>query len=86
MRQERRVTGVYEAGLPSVLRLFANAESFDQTGVSLGILAFEVVEEASSPTDEHEKPAARVVILGVDLEVLGQVADTLAQDRDLHFW
>ena len=57
----------------------------NQTGVPPGIFAFEVVEEASSPADQHEQPAARVVILSMDLEVLCQVADTLAQDRDLHF-
>ena len=86
MLQERRVTSAGAVTRPCVLRLFSDAESLDQARVPLDILVFEVVEEASSLSDELQEPAARVVVFGVDLEMLGQVSNALAQNRDLHFW
>ena len=70
---------------PGDSRLLADAKSLNEIRVSLGALTLKVVEEAPPLTDEHQEPSARVVIFGVNLEVLGQVADALAEDRDLHF-
>ena len=41
--------------------------------------------QPSSLPDELQQPAARVVIFRVDLKVLRQIADPLAQQRHLHF-
>ena len=79
----RLASGTSE-GQPCVLCLLANAKSLDQIRVAFGILTLHIVEEASPLADEFQKPAARVVIFGVDLEVFGQIADPLAQDRHLH--
>ena len=53
--------------------------------VALGIVFLEVVEQATPLADQHEKTAARAVILLVCLEVLRQVTNALAQQRDLDF-
>jgi hypothetical protein len=45
----------------------------------------EIVEKASPLSDEHEETAAGMVILYVDLEMLREVIDALAQQRDLNF-
>jgi hypothetical protein len=35
--------------------------------------------------DQHQQTAARMMILGVDLEMVGEVRDAFAQDRNLDF-
>jgi hypothetical protein len=56
----------------------------DDSSVSLDILFLEIVEEASTLTNQHQQPSARVMVFGVNLEMLGQVADPLAQNGDLY--
>jgi len=64
--------------------LLADAELGDHTFIALGIVFLEVVQQATPLADQHEKPAARAVVFLVRLEVLRQLADTLAEQRDLH--
>ena len=54
--------------------------------VALGIVFFEVVEQATSLADQHEKTATRAVILQVRFEVLRQLTNAFAQQSDLDFW
>jgi hypothetical protein len=65
--------------------LLANTEALDQLSIPLRILALEIVEQATALANELQKTATGVVIFGVDLEVLGQIADTFAEKRDLNF-
>src|SRR4030095_15212199 len=65
-------------------RLLPNTEPLDQLGVAIRIFALQVVQQASPLTDQLQKAAARVMILRVGLEMLGQVIDALAQERDLY--
>jgi hypothetical protein len=65
--------------------LLAEAESLNHGFVALGIVLFEVVEQAATLADQHEKTAARTVVLLVRFEVIRQLANTLAQQRDLDF-
>jgi hypothetical protein len=53
--------------------------------VALGIVFLEVVEQATPLADQHEKAAARAVVFLVRLEVLRQLANTLAEQCDLNF-
>ena len=53
--------------------------------VALGIVFFEVVEQATTLADQHEKTAARTVVLLVRFEVIRQLANALAKQRDLDF-
>ena len=45
----------------------------------------EVVEHPTPPPDEHQQAALAVEVLLVDLHVLGEMADALREQRDLHF-
>ena len=65
--------------------LLTEPEALDQLLVPGAVDAGEVLQEAVTSADELEQPATRRVVLLVRLEVLGQLADALAQDRDLHF-
>ena len=66
-------------------RLLADAEFRDDRLIPLGIVFLQVVEQATPLADQHEKAAARTVVFLVRLEVLRQLANALAQQRDLDF-
>ena len=53
--------------------------------VTFGIVQLEVVQQAATLADQHEKTAARTMVLLVRFEVLRQLTNTLAQQRDLDF-
>jgi hypothetical protein len=63
---------------------FSNSKPLDNPSVSLDILFLEIVEEAPTLTDQHQQSSARVMVFRVNLEMLGQVADPLAQNGDLY--
>ena len=54
--------------------------------VALGIVFFEVVEQAATLADKHEKTAARAMVFLVRFEVLRQLTNAFAQQSDLDFW
>jgi hypothetical protein len=66
-------------------RLLADAEFRDNGLVTLGIVFLKVVEQATPLADQHEKAAARTVVFLVRLEVLRQLANAFAEQRDLDF-
>jgi hypothetical protein len=66
--------------------LLAEAESLNNRFVALGIVFFEVVEQATPLADQHEKTAARAMVLQVRLEVVRQLTNAFAQQSDLDFW
>src|SRR5437762_706838 len=65
-------------------RLLTDAELVDDRTVTFLIGLLEVIEKATTTTDELEQTAAAVMILRVRLEVLGQVSNTVRQEGDLH--
>jgi hypothetical protein len=66
--------------------LFAEAESLNHGFVALGIVFFEVVEQATPLADQHEKATARAMIFQVRFEVVRQLTNAFAQQSDLDFW
>src|SRR5690606_7189639 len=69
---------------PPAFVLLTNAELRDDRAVALDVLRADVVEETTTAADELQKATAAVVVLRVRLEVLGEVGDPLAEERDLH--
>src|SRR4051812_35072348 len=65
--------------------LLTDAERVDETAIPVERLLLQVVQQAAALADQLEQTPARVVILRVVLEVLGQVVDALGQERDLDF-
>src|SRR6202035_1262585 len=66
-------------------QLLADAEFGDDGFVALDIVFLQVVEQATPLADQHEKAAARAVVFLVRLEVLRQLANPFAEQRDLDF-
>lgn len=64
--------------------LLANTELRDDDAIPLDIHLFQVVEQIAAMTDHFEQAAAGVVILGVNLQMRGELVDAIGQDRDLN--
>lgn len=64
--------------------LLADSQLTDDFAVTVRVALFEVIKQAAAFAHEHEKPAARSVVLLVGLEMLRQLADALTQNRDLN--
>src|SRR3954470_23727554 len=58
-----------------VASLLAQAETLDERAVGLDVAALQVVELAASLADELQQSAARVEVLDVRLEMLGEHVD-----------
>src|SRR5262249_17223810 len=63
--------------------LLAQAEALDERAVRLDVAALEVVQEAAALADELQQPAARMEILDVRLEMVGEHVDALGEERHL---
>ena len=64
--------------------LLADSELLNHSLVALGVVLFEVVEQATPLADHHEKAATRRVVLLVSLEVLVELADALGEQSYLN--
>src|ERR1700722_5826333 len=64
--------------------LLADAELPNDRLIALGIVSFEVVEQATPLADQHEQAAARAVVLLVRLEVVRQLANAFTDNGDLN--
>ena len=65
--------------------LFSYTQMADDFAVMVGVPLSQVVQQTATLADQHEETAARVVILRVGLEVLGQVRDPFRKESDLDF-
>src|SRR5262245_43520142 len=68
------------------MRLAANAQALDKSLVALRTCAAQVIEQPAPSRHQLQESPARVVVVRVSLEVVRQLRDTPAEDRDLHFW
>src|SRR5215470_5046524 len=64
--------------------LAAQSKALNQLLVAGIVLALEIIEQAPPLPDHDKKAAARMEILLVRLQMLGQIVDALAEDGDLH--
>src|SRR5580704_7215083 len=64
--------------------LLANAQFADHGPVPLRIVRLQIVQQAAALAHQHQQSTPRSVILRVCLEMLSQVANALAQYRNLH--
>src|ERR1700679_1897205 len=64
--------------------LLADAQLADDFAIAVGVVLLQVIEQAAALAHQHQQTAAGAVVLLVRLEVLGQLADALAQDRNLY--
>src|SRR6185369_8067169 len=64
----------------------ADAQPVDELLVPVLVGRLDVIEQPAPLAHELEQPAPRMVILGMRLEVIGEIGDALGQDCDLNFW
>src|SRR4051812_4727343 len=67
-----------------VCLLAPEAELLDQGAVALEVLLRQIVEQPAAAADELEQSAARIVILRVRAEMVGELVDAGGQEGDLH--
>src|SRR6185369_7547088 len=81
----RRIAGlqISETAHDGPLPLLAKAELRNEIGVARLVLAPEIIQQGAALVDQHQDAAARVIVLRVALEMLGEVIDALGEDRDL---
>ncbi len=65
--------------------LLTQSQFLDQCVVALDIFLLEIGEQIATLVDHHKQAATRMVIFVMTFEVFSQVADTLGEDRNLHF-
>src|SRR5690606_38126865 len=70
-------------GEPSPGALLAQTEFFNQGAVRVRVAALEVVEQLATAADHAQQTTARMVVLGMRLEVAGELVDAGRQQSDL---
>ena len=66
------------------MNLLTDTQLSDQCTVTLDVLLHQVVEHLAALTYHLQQATTRVVILGMNLQVLGQLRDASGQDRNLY--
>ena len=64
--------------------LLSESELCNDCTIALDILLHQVVEEVLSLTNHFEKTATAVVVVGVLLQMFGEVSDSLGENSDLY--
>jgi hypothetical protein len=65
--------------------LFPQSEALDDCAITLQILVFQIVQKPPALADEFQKTSARMVILFMLLEMIGQVSNASAKQGHLNF-
>src|SRR4051812_29347914 len=65
-------------------RSATQAETLDDRAVARDLGLLQVVQQTTALADEQQQATTAVVVVLVRLEVLGQVRDAVAEQRDLH--
>jgi hypothetical protein len=65
--------------------LLPQIQTIQELEVESGIRAFDVIQKTPALAHEHQQPASAGMVLGVLLEVIRQLSNSMAQDRDLDF-
>lgn len=61
------------------------AEFCDDRSIAFDVVVDEVVEQSTALADQLEEPTTAVVVLLVQLEMFGEVTDSLTEQRHLNF-
>jgi hypothetical protein len=69
---------------PGIKQLSTKTKTLDQRAVTVDVDLLQVIEKTTTITDHQKQTTTGVVIVLVGLEMLGQIGDTLAQQRDLN--
>ena len=65
--------------------LSSQAKGFDNRSVTLNIVAFNIIEQPATFTNEHQQSTTRVVIFLMHLQMLGQICNPMGKKSNLDF-
>jgi hypothetical protein len=65
--------------------LLSQAKLLDQSPVTFDVFVFQIAQEAPALSHQLDQSPTGMVVLSMDLKMIRQVADALAQDGYLHF-
>src|SRR5262245_15220577 len=82
--QEAGARSNFHSPVLRCLSLPPQAELLDQGAVALEVRPLEVVQQTAAAADELEQAAARVVILRVRAQMVGELVDPGGEKGDLH--
>ncbi len=68
---------------PCFLNLLTQTQLGNQGTITLDVLLGQVVQQAAALTDHHLHAAAAVEVMGMNLQMGGELADALGEDSDL---
>ena len=68
----------------SELMLSSQSQFLDYLVILVDITAFEIIQKLTTPRDHFKQATPRVIVLLMGLEMLGQLIDTLGEQRNLH--
>ena len=63
--------------------LLTNPQLGDEGAIALNVLPGQIVQQAAALTDHLVESAPAVVVVGVDLQVFGELVDPLSKNGDL---
>ena len=69
----------------SICVLPTQAQLGNDLAVALDVASLDVVEKTTTPSNHHQKSTATVMVVGVGLEMLGEMIDAIGQQCDLYF-
>jgi hypothetical protein len=72
-------------GGAEALWLATNTETTNKGAVTLNVTVLHVIEQTTALSNELHEATSGVVITFVHLQVLGEMRDTVRQNRDLNF-
>src|SRR5262245_36055801 len=70
---------------PMLLQLFSQTKTIDQVVITVDVTTLQIIKKAAALADQLQQSAARMIVLLVSLEMVGQFIDALRQQRDLDF-
>ena len=79
-------SAAHRGGLPELEHLTTDAQALNQVLVPFRITAFQVFQKAASACDHRQQSPAGMMILAVQLEMILELQNTLAQDGYLYLW
>ena len=79
-------SAAHRGGLPELEHLTTDAQALNQVLVPFRITAFQVFQKAASSCDHRQQSPAGMMILAMQLEMILELQNTLAQDGYLDFW
>jgi hypothetical protein len=66
--------------------LFAQPQPLDDFAISFCVVVLEIGQMSSPLANQLVQSASRVIVVFVQLQMLGQLADPGGQQRNLHLW